>query len=369
MRHHAYARRFPSAIDSRSAIRFSIGGWVERRFIIPLLTIDRAPVVIGPLLSEQVTAVTGVVKQYAASMVSFSKRSDAELGDGVFRLGTTVESQVGSLAEAAVKKLGLKRIAIVAPSDIAGQEYLNVFAQKLRGLGVEPAFQTTYAKEDMNALVAIAQEVEAQPIDGLFFPDSLTAASRFFSSLAPVARERIRPLGLATWDNPVQLANSRTVLAGAVFVSLFFAESVRPAVSTFMQSYHDQFRVKPDFLAAQGFDAATLVATAVAQQRLTGARFADALSSIGTYEGLTGTISVDGTGELRRTFAVVELRDDAVVELTEPITPSFVMRGNEAVDQTAGFPSAGDVLSDGTAKLGGQDVSSLIDELGQGRQG
>lgn len=334
-----------------------------------LLTVARAPVVIGPLLSEQVSAVTGVVKQFEAAMVSFSKRSDAELGDGVFRLGTTVESQVGSLAEAAVKKLGLRRIAIVAPSDLAGQEHLNVFAQKLRALGVEPAYQTSYAKEDMNALVAIAQEVEAQSIDGIFFPDSLTAASRFFSSLAPAARQRIRPLGLAVWDNPVQLANSRTVLAGAVFVSLFFAESTRPTVSQFMQSYLAQFRTKPDFLAAQGFDAATLVATAVAQQRLTGARFADALGSIGTYEGLTGAISVDGNGELRRTFAVVELRNDALVELTEPITPSFVMRGNEAVDLVASSTPQTETGSDGKSKTRSGDVSSLLEELGREKRG
>jgi branched-chain amino acid transport system substrate-binding protein len=300
-----------------------------------LFTVDRAPIVIGPLLSEQVNAVTGVVRQHAASMLSFSKRSDAELGEGVFRLGTTVESQVGSLAEAAVKKLGLKRFALIAPSDIAGQEFLNGFSQKLRELGIEPVFQTTYAKEDMNALVAIAQEVETQPIDAIFFPDSLTAASRFFSSLAPAVRERIRPLGLATWDNPGLLANSRTVLAGAVFVSLFFAESPRPAVSQFVQSYLDQYRVKPDFLAAQGFDAATLVAAAVAQQRQSGAPFAAALGSIGSYEGLTGTMTIDGNGEIRRTFTVVQLQEDKVVELLEAVTPSFVMRGDEAIDGTA----------------------------------
>jgi len=294
-----------------------------------LLTSDRAPVVIGPLLSEQVNAVSGLVRQYAASMVSFSKRSDAPVGDGVFRLGTTVESQVASLVEAVVGKLGLRRFAVVAPSDITGQEYQVAFVRARRERGIEPVFQTTYAKDDMNALVAIAQEVETQAIDGLFLPDSLTAAGRLFSSIAPVARERIRPLGLAAWDNPIELANSRTVLSGAVFVSLFFGESPRSVVADFIRTYLDQYRTKPDFLAAQGFDAATLVAAAVTQQRTTGARFADALAAVGAYEGLTGKITIDQSGEIRREFTVVQLQGEKTVELTAPASPAFVMRGDE----------------------------------------
>lgn len=302
-----------------------------------LLTTDRASVVIGPLLSEHVNAVTGLVRQNAASMVSFSKRSDAPVGDGVFRLGTTVESQVSSLVEAVVGKLGLRRFAVVAPSDLAGQEYQQAFVRALRQRGLEPVFQTTYAKDDMNALVAIAQEVETQSVDGLFLPDSLTAAGRFFSSISPAARVRIRPLGPAAWDNPIELANSRTVLSGAVFVSLFFGDSSRSVVADFIRSYVDQYRVKPDFLAAQGFDAATLVAAAVAQQQATGARFADALAAVGAYEGLTGKIVVDQSGEIRREFAVVELQGEKAVELTAPATPAFVMRGDErAVIDAAG---------------------------------
>jgi hypothetical protein len=192
----------------------------------------------------------------------------------------------------------------------------------------------------LNALVAIAQEIEVIPLDGIFLPDSLTVASRLFSSIAPAVRGRIRPLGLATWDNPGLLANSRTVLSGAVFVSLFFTASSRPAVTTFTQSYFEQYRVKPDFLAAQGFDAATLVASAVAQQRLSGAPFAVALGSIGAYEGLTGTMTIDESGEIRRSFAVVELRDDTIAELVNPVTPAFVMRGNDVVETGNGIAAA-----------------------------
>lgn len=293
------------------------------------ITTDRASVFIGPLLSEQVNVVTGLVRQHAASMVSFSKRSDAPLGDGVFRLGTTSESQVSSLVEAAVTRLGLRRIAVVAPSDLIGQEIQGIFVQKLRDRGLEPVYQTTYAKDDMNALVAIGQEVESYAVDGLFIPDSLTAAGRLLSSIAPGARARLRPLGLASWDNAVELANSRTILDGAVFVSLFFTESGRGAVTDFIRLYTDQHRTKPDFLAAQGFDAATLVAAAVAQQRATGARFSDALTAIGSYDGLTGRMSVDPSGEIRREFAVVELRGEKTVEVTAPVTPAFVMRGDE----------------------------------------
>jgi hypothetical protein len=144
-----------------------------------------------------------------------------------------------------------------------------------------------------------------------------------------------------------------------VFVSLFFTESTRPAVAQFMQSYYEQFRVKPDFLAAQGFDAATLVASAVGQQRQSGAPFAVALGSIGSYEGLTGTMTIAESGEIERTFSVVQLVDDKVVELTEPITPSFVMRGDEALDG-AGIPG----MSGGNGASSGIPAGSLSELRG-----
>ena len=305
------------------------GGTAEsaREQLRQSLAAGGSSMILGPLLSDAATAVSEMAREIQIPHIAFAKNSVFPVGGGVFRLGATAESQAQSLLQVCSEELGMQRYALIAPADRTGEEYATALREAIAATCGTLVYDTTYQRGDAEAFVTIATEIEQHPVQGVFFVDSIEAAARFFGSLTPRYRQQIRPLGIGTWDNPSQLQRSRTVLEGAVFVSPFFAASKRDLVGQFRVAYKKQFASEPDFLAAQGFDAATLVVAALRRQVQEGVPFGRALQSIDEYQGLTGRLWVDETGEIQRRFAVVELQGGTVTEIGAEAL-SYVVHNN-----------------------------------------
>ncbi|NDC37597.1 MAG: amino acid ABC transporter substrate-binding protein [Proteobacteria bacterium] len=283
-----------------------------------LLETQHPTVVLGPLVSEQAYAVRSMMDQAGVPAVSFSKRRDFTPSANTFRLGVTVDSQIDSLLSTAHDRMGIAKYALISSSDPALTEVGEVFKAKLRERGLSLVYEKVYQRGDKDSAAAIATELESQPAEAVFFADNSSIASTIYAGLTPEFRKRVQPLGIGNWDNRGQLMSSRTVLDGAVLVSPFFAQSIRPIVGAFVASYREKFRQEPDFLAAQGFDAATLTLQAAKRAQAAQTHLPEAMRGIDLYDGLTGRVYIGADGELRREFAVVQLRGDALVELNAP---------------------------------------------------
>ncbi len=303
-----------------------------------LLADSKVSAVLGPLLTEEAIAVSEVMVRSRVPMVSFSKRSDFRTGGNIFRIAPTAESQVASLAAVVINQIGMKRFAIVSPEDPAGQEFTRLFKERVIELGGRIVYEASYAKDNAGILMGISQEVERSGAEGLFFPDSLTAASRFFPNISEATRKKMRPLGLANWDNPRAMIQSAHALQGAMFVSPFYADSARPMVKQFVDVYKAKFRATPDFLAAQGFDTASMLLSAFGTLA-PGASLAEALHSMGQFEGVTGQVRVNEQGEFDRIFTVVELGEGKLREVGaaegSAQVPTFRMSGNNAQTESS----------------------------------
>ncbi|MBN8549490.1 MAG: penicillin-binding protein activator [Deltaproteobacteria bacterium] len=288
-----------------------------------------AKIILGPLLSEHALAVGDFARQSRVPLLALAKNSNFATGENVFRLGATVDSQVRSLLEVADKRLHVTRFAMVYPNDSAGRELADAFRVELTARGLALVYESSFSRGNFDSFVPIADSLEKSNAEAIFFPDSIVTASRFFGSLSADFRSRIRPLGVAMWDNQQQLSNSSAVLEGAVFVSPYFAASTRPAIVQFNQAYQSAYNQAPDFLAAQGFDALTIIAEAARRQRADGGALPMAIRQVDTYEGLTGRITVRSDGELQRQFSVVQMIGGKIQEIADPGNPSFVMHGEQ----------------------------------------
>ncbi|MGA1191581.1 MAG: penicillin-binding protein activator, partial [Bdellovibrionota bacterium] len=291
---------------------------------------DVPTVVLGPLLSEPSDAVAGIAERSELPVLVFSKKSTFETGENIFRLGPTLQSQIRALLEKVIPLRGIRRIAIAVPVGAVGDFYREVFLREVAKHDAQVVYQARYLPGNDTELVAMSAELELVEADALFFPGSLKEASRLVANFSQQTRDRFALLGLGTWDNPRELQKSRSVLNGAMFVSPFNARSARDVVQRFQEAYERKFGVAPDFLAAQGFDAATLAISAYRQAKEEQLSYSDGLRSIEQYNGLTGRISVENTGELQRDFEVLELRDGqlAALEIAESslvVTPSYVL--------------------------------------------
>lgn len=275
---------------------------------------DGAQIVIGPLLSSQAPVAADAARLRGMPMITFSKNNSFNPGGGVYRLGATSRSQMESLVDAAVNQGRMTRLALIYPETPVGTEFADEFRRALRAVNLEPVFDKSYTGGQDSILMSLAEEAANADPQGIFCPDNIETAARFFMNIPDPVRARVSPLGTAAWDESRQLKNSATALDGAIFPTVFFSQSSSPAVQKFVESYRATYNTAPDLLSAQGFDAAMLTVT-VAQS---GARdrqgIQGALESISSYSGLTGMLSVLPSGEIQRKYVVLVLSHGKVSE-------------------------------------------------------
>lgn len=269
--------------------------------------------VLGPLLSDEANALVAPVNQSDVPLITFAKRSDFAEGGNIIRFGPDLSSQVRSLVLGASRYAGLKRFALVYPDTETGREFADYFKRELATQSLELTFESPYAPGDIEAPILIAKSLEGHRLDGVFMPDSVEKAVRLWSNLPLGFRANTRILGPASWEASRELTISRKVLDRALYVSAFMMQGDNDLIRRFEEGYQANYRSKPDFLAAQAFDAATLVAAAIGQSRERS--FLDALRSIDEYDGLTGYISINQSGQFERRFRVAELREGKALEL------------------------------------------------------
>ena len=347
-------RSEPTGGEARAAVRDS-GATADqaRAATIELVASEHASIILGPLLSELNAPVSEIASQNQIPLISFSKSSSFQGSFNIFRLGPTVESQVRSLLDEC-ERLGLKRYAIVYPTDDNGREFADSFRHRAALRSLQISSESPYTKGDSNALLAIAQQIEAAgEVEAVFLPDGIPAAAHFYSSLSSAARAKIKLLGTASWDNQGELANSRTALDGAIFVSPFFSASPKPVISQFVKAYQAKYGKTPDFLAAQGFDAATMALSALVRGRGQGNGFSQAIFEIERYDGLTGSIHAVQDGELERTFSVVQLNGESLVSPPAAAVPSFSVSGDSGIIRS-GIPP---IVDKGTANSNSGDFA------------
>ena len=279
-----------------------------------LIATSSPAVIVGPLLTDVSVAAADTARELRTPLLSFSKSESFPTGNGITRLGATTTSQMDALVTAAHKDYGITQFAIAYPESANGNEVLNVFKKRLASYGLTPVLEAPYVASDEASMMEVAQRLDSAGAQAVLIPDSIEMSVKLLSNVSPTSRKTMRPLGTALWDNPSKIANSQALFDSAIFVTPFFPQSSRPVVQQFNESYKGKFKVAPNFLAAQGFDAGTLVVSAIHKAARERKSFPDALASLPRYEGVTGLIEMAPGGEIRRSFYVVEVSKNGFLE-------------------------------------------------------
>ncbi len=286
----------------------------------------------GPLLTEAAVSAAQTARDLSIPIVSFSKSDSFQTGGSVFRLGATTSSQIDAIVNAAFNDYGISRFAIAHPQSAVGTEYLEALRKKIGALGLSLELEVTYTSSDDNSLLDVAQQLEGCSAEAVLIADGLEVSEKLLRNFSPALRKRMRPLGTAMWDNAVKIARSQALFERAVFVTPFFSQSTRSEAQAFVESYKAKYKVMPNFLAAQGFDAGTLIMNALGRRDSGGVPFDEALRQSPPYNGVTGVITVRPSGEIVRSFYVVEvMRDTFQEKLPASTAQSRVMRAGSSV--------------------------------------
>jgi ABC-type branched-subunit amino acid transport system substrate-binding protein len=309
---------------------------------------EGAELLIGPLFSQEVSAVTPIANQAGIRMIAFSNVATVAK-DGSFLLGFRPEEQVERVVRYALQR-GYRRFAGLGPDDAYGATALNALRQAVIAGGGELADTLTYPPDlaDPSSVVrevadyderAKELEEEKKKLEGREDEASKRALERletldtlgeppFDAILIADGGDRLRSvaslltfydvdpavikfLGTIRWqDDP------RVLYEGALQQGWFAAPS--PNISAaFEQRYQSNFGTAPQQLAALAYDATAL---AVIVQRDLGDRSfnPDTLTDPEGFAGATGLFRLRQDGLADHGLGILEVRQGKAEEIDVP---------------------------------------------------
>jgi len=303
-----------------------------------------AALLLGPLLSEEVRAVTPQARAAGVNVVAFS--TDAQVaGDGVYLLGHTSRQQIERLIGFAHES-GLTRIAVLAPSTPYGRAVAGQTRRAVAIVGGNVTRVAFYAADasDANEVVRglanydrrhgalVAQrnalrqrddEISKRALrrlegldtlgdvqfDALLLPDGGESLRQVVPLLPyyDIDPSKVRFLGTGLWDNSETLGEP-TLIGG------WYVGPPPEARSGFIGHFEDTYGYTPHRIATLAYDA-TALSAALARRAGSTPFDADALASPRGFLGAGGIFRFSAEGLPERGLAVLEIigRNEVVV--------------------------------------------------------
>jgi branched-chain amino acid transport system substrate-binding protein len=277
---------------------------------------DKVVATIGDVCSGATLAAMKVAAQAETPMLNNTSTSPVITAQGnkwIFRLQASDSKGAKNLIEFAVKKLGLKRIAIMHDNDSYGKDGSDVIEKTLKDLGQPAVVRLSFGRGDKDFSAQLLKVKEANA-DGVMF------WSIFFDTA--LALKQARQLGLKFqglgsdangYPKFIELAGETS--EGFIASAIFFNNDPSPKVQTFVKKFRDKFKKEADPTSSCAYDTMYVLAKAIEKAgSLDKTKIRDALRGT-SYDGVTGLISFDETGDSIRKVFEVQVKNGKFVKL------------------------------------------------------
>lgn len=282
-----------------------------------------ARIIVGPLYSQSISAVTPLVSGRDINVLSLSNNA-AVAGGNVYVMGQTFGDVAERLTTYA-RRAGRSSVAVVHGDDVGGTAGRDAILRAAQGAGMQVATVQSYPLSQQGIAAAgprIAEAVRASGADAVFLTASADADLPFIARTLPangVDPSQTRYIGLTRWNASGEAMTLPGLQGG------LFALPDQQAVAAFEARYEAAHGTTPHPLAGLAYDAVRAVTTLVGEGRsdaLTGG----ALTRRAGFEGAYGQFRLlpDGTND--RALAVAQIQNNQVVIL-DPAPSSFGRAG------------------------------------------
>jgi ABC-type branched-subunit amino acid transport system substrate-binding protein len=291
-------RDFPSA-GVQVAVYDTKGTPAGAEAAVALALDEGVEIILGPVFSNEVTAIAPQARQAGKPVVAFS--SDAGVAaPGIYLLSFLPSDDVARIVSYSASQ-GRKSFAALLPLSAYGSVAEASFRSAVASVGGRiVAIETYQTPEDAQAKVARIAAVAPQ-IDALFMPDTGEALTAIASALASkgVTRDRIKFLGSGQWDDG-RVTNSPAL------VGSWFPAPAKQGFDSFARKYQNAYGAPPPRNATLAYDGTVLAAGLVRQ--FGAERFqASVLTSPNGFAGLDGVFRFLPGGTTQRQLAVYEV--------------------------------------------------------------
>ncbi|MBO9609294.1 MAG: ABC transporter substrate-binding protein [Paenibacillaceae bacterium] len=200
------------------------------------------------------------------------------------------------LAQYAVSQ-GYRKVAIVYTDDEYGRSLANAFEDRGKELGVDTVDRVD-GYTDLRDLTRLVREWKALGCDAVFVAQAMPQAGATLADLQRAGSD-MPVLGGDGLDSEELARLPGRAAEGAIVASIFDPTEERAEVGAFIRQYESAYGESPGKWAAQGYDAANLLATAIrAAGSARPADLADALRKTRGWIGVTGSHSFNDAGDV-----------------------------------------------------------------------
>jgi ABC-type branched-subunit amino acid transport system substrate-binding protein len=269
---------------------------------------------LGPLLSEDATAVAPAARKAGVPVISYSNDA-AVAGDGVYVMGFLPAQSIDRVVRYA-KGRGIQRFAALVPVGVYGRNASTAIIRSVEGAGANLVAMKSYERKPRSLERAVAELGRNQAYDAVLIGDN----ARLAVSAVPMVRKSSSPqarvLGTELW------AAEPTALRVAALGGSWYASVSDTRYRQLAAAYRRQFGKAPFRLASLGYDSMLLVIKA-ARDWTVGTPFpADQLRDQDGFVGVDGVFRFGANGVVQRALEVNEA-SPAGVRTVSPAPTSF----------------------------------------------
>ncbi|UZF93424.1 ABC transporter substrate-binding protein [Bosea sp. NBC_00550] len=216
-----------------------------------------------------------------------------------FRTTPTHASMVQPHADMLLKKLGMKKIAIVYFKDDWGMVTNTMMSKRLKELGAEVVLSEAMIPETRDFRPLITKIRAATP-DGIFLVSHYAESALFMQQLRQ-AEPNLKVAGTDTLNDPKFIELAGGAAEGVVMPTLFLASA--PEAVKFTKVYEAKFGKEPNYYSAFTWDAMLIVTSAMkelaaAGKPLTRQAVRDQIAAAAPIQGVSGSLKYEGSGDL-----------------------------------------------------------------------
>ncbi|MFC1852232.1 ABC transporter substrate-binding protein [candidate division CSSED10-310 bacterium] len=281
-----------------------------------LVKTEKTMAIIGPVLSKTVEAIAAETQEYqiVAFTPSTTESSIPALSNYIFRNSITNEQQIKALVDYAMDKKACKRFAIFYPMTRYGDALQKLFIDyvSIRGGRLLVSKSYPHNTNDFSGLLTPYKDI---PIEALFIPDYANRVAQIAPQLAfhDIFPGIILGTNMLNSNDLIQLGGK--YVENIIFTDDFFLESNSFILKDFIELYHGTFGLIPTRYAAQSFDTTKIILSLLNQGVQTRESLRQKLGELTQFNGVTGVLAIDHTGEVKRTVRILTVHKGLIIQL------------------------------------------------------
>lgn len=258
-----------------------------------LIRQDKVIAILGPTLSNSAFAADPIAQQAGIPVIASSNTAPnvTKIGDFIFRTSVPEDQVFPTVLRYAGQKRGIKKVALIYGIDDAlTRSAHDVQKKAVTELGLEQVGIESYQKGDVDFSAQLTKLREQKP-------DAI-----ILGTLAEEAAAILRQSRQLGFDSKTTFIGCNANISAKLFElagpaangiivgAAWFAGYDSPRSKAFVEAYRKRYGTTPDIYAAQGYDAAYLIAEAIrrADDVTSGKAVRDKLAAISDFEGVLG---------------------------------------------------------------------------------